>query len=240
MQTFLSTIAILVNSSRARDSRSYFQLTVGGKIAFMLINPLLWLMTILYFVLYRFVGPTIESFYPTIVFYMAAFSLVFGNFLFLYYYMIGVAKHGHWDLVKYVFLVPLYWLMISRAALKALYQLFFNPHYWEKTVHGLHLKKKFAEEKTSKKINLKVPEVVKRAYYHNHSGSVMLIASSVLASVFNFLYNAYLGYSVSFEQFGLVSLFSSFFYLTQLPFSIFDSSVTHITALVFGKSKKPP
>jgi hypothetical protein len=29
--------------------------------------------------------------------------------------------------------------MMSVAACKALGQLIWNPHYWEKTVHGLHL-----------------------------------------------------------------------------------------------------
>ncbi len=34
-------------------------------------------------------------------------------------------------------LVPAYWMLQSIAALKALYQLFFRPSYWELTVHGL-------------------------------------------------------------------------------------------------------
>jgi cellulose synthase/poly-beta-1,6-N-acetylglucosamine synthase-like glycosyltransferase len=34
-------------------------------------------------------------------------------------------------------LVPLYWMLQSIAALKALYQLVFRPSYWELTVHGL-------------------------------------------------------------------------------------------------------
>ena len=34
-------------------------------------------------------------------------------------------------------LVPLYWMLQSVAALKALYQLVFRPSYWELTVHGL-------------------------------------------------------------------------------------------------------
>jgi len=32
-----------------------------------------------------------------------------------------------------------YWLMMSVAACKGLWQLIRNPHYWEKTQHGLHL-----------------------------------------------------------------------------------------------------
>jgi hypothetical protein len=34
-------------------------------------------------------------------------------------------------------LVPAYWMLQSVAAIKALYQLFFRPSYWELTAHGL-------------------------------------------------------------------------------------------------------
>ncbi|MER0238226.1 glycosyltransferase family 2 protein [Fulvimarina sp. MAC8] len=33
--------------------------------------------------------------------------------------------------------VPIYWLCVSRAAYRGLFQLFNNPHAWEKTAHGL-------------------------------------------------------------------------------------------------------
>ncbi len=119
-----------------------FQLIVGGKIAFMLINPVLWILTLLYFVFRSTaLGATIEALYPPTIFYMAATSLVMGNFLYIYYYMIGCAKRGHWELIKYVFFIPLYWIAVSVAAAIAIYQLFFKPHYWEKTEHGLHLAK---------------------------------------------------------------------------------------------------
>lgn len=116
-----------------------FQLVVGGKIAFMLINPLLWITTIAYFTLTEYVGETIRSLFPIWIFYIAVVSLVFGNFLFVYYYMIGCAKRNHYQLIKYVFFVPIYWIMVSMAAVIAIYQLFVKPHYWEKTHHGLHL-----------------------------------------------------------------------------------------------------
>lgn len=119
----------------------YFHLSIGGKIAFMLINPIMWVITIAYFSAYNIVGPTIESLYPPVIFYIAAASFAFGNFLFLFYYMIGLAKRQYWWLMKYVFLVPFYWLMASVAAVIALYQLAIKPYYWEKTIHGLHLGK---------------------------------------------------------------------------------------------------
>lgn len=154
MQTYLIHMRHPLDFIRRKGIHALlFQLTIGGKIAFMIINPIMWLLTISYFTLYQFVGPTIEEFYPSIVFYMAVTSLIFGNFMFIYYYMIGAAKREHWTLVKWVYLVPFYWLMVSIAAVIALYQLIVKPHYWEKTVHGLHLKKEKLEkeaEKTSK------------------------------------------------------------------------------------------
>ncbi|QQR77298.1 MAG: glycosyltransferase [Candidatus Moraniibacteriota bacterium] len=132
-----------------------FQFVVGGKIAFMLINPLLWLQTILYFAFRPVVGPAIEALYPPVVFYMAVVSLIFGNFLAMYYYMIGCAKREKWELMKWVFLIPFYWLLVSVAAVMAAYQLLVKPHYWEKTTHGLHLlkrKKKTLDGASEKKV----------------------------------------------------------------------------------------
>ncbi|HZE86815.1 MAG TPA: glycosyltransferase [Methylomirabilota bacterium] len=129
-----------------------FQLVIGGKVMSMFINPLMWAVTIGYFALRGFIGPTVESFFPMPVLYMGVFSLVLGNFLYLYYYMIGCAKHGHDELVKYVFLVPFYWLAMSVAAWIALFMLITAPHHWSKTKHGLHLKSKKATRQAKKKI----------------------------------------------------------------------------------------
>jgi cellulose synthase/poly-beta-1,6-N-acetylglucosamine synthase-like glycosyltransferase len=126
-----------------------FQLVVGGKILSMFINPVMWIITISYFAFRPILGTFIESFFPAPVLYMAVFSLVFGNFLYMYYYMIGCAKREYDDIIKYVFLVPFYWLMMSMAASKAVYKIFVDPHYWAKTNHGLHLNNK----KTMKQVN---------------------------------------------------------------------------------------
>ncbi len=140
MQTYLVHMRNPIHSIRTQGIHALiFQLIVGGRIAFIFINPLLWLLTLSYFILYAYVGPTIEAIYPGPIFYMAVTSLLLGNFIYLYNYMIGCAKSGHWSLVKYVFLIPIYWLMISYAACIALFQLILKPHYWEKTIHGLHL-----------------------------------------------------------------------------------------------------
>ena len=129
-----------------------FQLIVGGKILSMFINPLMWVTTISYFAARSVVGPTIESFFPTAVFYMAIFSLVMGNFLYVYYYMIGCLKRNQDELVKFAFLMPFYWLMMSMAAWIAVKDLIIRPHHWAKTKHGLHLNNKKGLEQTKAKI----------------------------------------------------------------------------------------
>lgn len=125
--------------SNTKGTLITFQLIVGGKIISMFINPLMWAITISYFVLRASIGPVIEQFYPRPILYMGVFSLVFGNFLYLYYYMIGCAKREQDDIIKYVLLVPFYWLAMSIAAWVASIQFLIKPHHWSKTIHGLHL-----------------------------------------------------------------------------------------------------
>lgn len=120
----------------------FFQLVVGGKILSLFINPFMWAITITYFVFRPTVGSFIESLFPPIIFYIGILSLVFGNFLYTYYYMIASIKRQHYEITKYAFLVPLYWLFMSVAAWNALYKMILEPHYWAKTIHGLHLQKK--------------------------------------------------------------------------------------------------
>ncbi len=127
-------------SSAKRSHLLTFQLVVGGKVLSMMINPLMWIVTASYFLFRTEVGGFIESFFPTPVLYMGVFSLIFGNFLYMYYYMIGCAKREHDDIMKYTFLVPFYWLMMSVAAWTAVWKFLISPHHWHKTRHGLHLK----------------------------------------------------------------------------------------------------
>ncbi len=224
-----------------------FQLVSGLRITFMLINPFLWAMTLAYFLLFKFVGPQIEALYPTPVFYMALFSAVFGNFLYLYYYMIGAARREQWGIIKYVFLVPFYWLLTSIGAFMAFYQLIFKPHYWEKTVHGLNIALDTNERRGIKRIiNFKfsglgirrIPNfrtVLKSSYF----AGAFLIAAQMTGNILNFLYNAYLGRQIDLESFGLVSLVGSFVYITSIPLMALSRTITHRSAFLFGKYQTP-
>lgn len=116
-----------------------FHQMIGGKVLAMLANPIMWATTATYFILRPAVGSFIESFFPALILYISVISLVFGNFLYFYSYMIASARKGYFGLVKYSFLIPLYWFVMSLAAWVALYKLIREPFYWSKTEHGLHL-----------------------------------------------------------------------------------------------------
>lgn len=65
--------------------------------------------------------------------------------------------------------------------------------------------------------------------------SYALIGSSVVANFLNFAYNAYLGRTVSYEEFGLISLISSFLFLTSIPLGALSKTVVYQTAFILGK-----
>lgn len=109
-----------------------FQLFVGGTVLSALLNPLLWVI----FVLSFFVDLPLPAFSGAAQS-ISGFGLLMGNALFAYLAMLGPYRRAWLDLSPYALLVPLYWLLISVAAYRALWQLVLNPWHWEKTPHGL-------------------------------------------------------------------------------------------------------
>ncbi len=117
------------------------QLVIGSKTAILFLNPLLWLLFASYFVFRPEIGHTIQAIYPKPLLYLSVVSLVFGNFFYIYVYLLACVRRKQYRLVKWALFIPIYWMMMSVAACMALFQLIFKPHYWEKTIHGLHLRK---------------------------------------------------------------------------------------------------
>ena len=65
------------------------------------------------------------------------FSLLLGNGAALYMNLIAIREDDRSELLGSALLIPLYWLMMSVAAIKGMWQILVNPSYWEKTFHGL-------------------------------------------------------------------------------------------------------
>lgn len=75
--------------------------------------------------------------FPIWLLWLTLLNFVVGNVIMIYLSMMGPYKRGTFHLVLWALLNPLYWLLHSIAAYKGLWQLLTNPHYWEKTEHGL-------------------------------------------------------------------------------------------------------
>jgi cellulose synthase/poly-beta-1,6-N-acetylglucosamine synthase-like glycosyltransferase len=110
-----------------------FHLFVGGTPVLAAVNPIFWALTVLWLLGQR---SFVAALFPPGVYYLAAFTLVFGNFAVFYKNMIS-ARTSSPDLVLPMLLAPAYWLMMSIAAIKACIQLLVAPSFWEKTTHGL-------------------------------------------------------------------------------------------------------
>ena len=68
----------------------------------------------------------------------AAFAnFVFGNLSVMALSGLAARRRRAYDLIPYALLNPVYWILHSIAAWRALYQLFRSPGSWEKTPHGL-------------------------------------------------------------------------------------------------------
>jgi cellulose synthase/poly-beta-1,6-N-acetylglucosamine synthase-like glycosyltransferase len=110
-----------------------FQATVGGTVFMLLLNPLFWLLAVLWYVT-EWGG--IEAIFPGPLFFIASLSFFFGNFAFAYSAMLACLHRKYFSLAKFALLVPGYWVLMSIAAWKGVTQLITKPFYWEKTTHG--------------------------------------------------------------------------------------------------------
>jgi len=137
LQTWLVHLRHPVVSCRQLGWRQFlrFNLFVGGTPLLAVLNPIFWAMTIVWFV----ANPgLIEAWFPPIVYYPALLCLVVGNFLFLYAVLLTAVEADQDELtLRAALTIPVYWGMMSMAAVKAALQLVIAPSYWEKTTHGL-------------------------------------------------------------------------------------------------------
>ncbi|MEX5272272.1 glycosyltransferase family 2 protein, partial [Kocuria sabuli] len=99
-----------------------------------LLNPIFWALAIAWYVQ----GPQgVSLLFPPAVYYIALACFLIGNVAVIYVNLLTTRVINKPDLLGAALLVPGYWVMMSIAAVKAAYQLVFNPSYWEKTSHGL-------------------------------------------------------------------------------------------------------
>jgi cellulose synthase/poly-beta-1,6-N-acetylglucosamine synthase-like glycosyltransferase len=136
MQTWLVHMREPLRVYRALGPRAFvgFNLFVLGTPLLALINPIFWALTILWFLTN---AALISSLFPSWLYYLGLFSMVVGNCAVIYSSIVSARATGNPELVLAAMLSPIYWVMMSIAAIKALVQLISAPSFWEKTTHGL-------------------------------------------------------------------------------------------------------
>ncbi len=111
-----------------------FQAFVGGSFLAPLVFPplaaiyLYWLWTGTNALDPLFPGPLLDA---------SLFLLPVANGLLIYFHILAGWQRRRSTLVLWAIQLPAYYLLMSVAAWKALWQLIWKPHYWEKTAHGL-------------------------------------------------------------------------------------------------------
>jgi cellulose synthase/poly-beta-1,6-N-acetylglucosamine synthase-like glycosyltransferase len=110
-----------------------FHFFIGAPPLLMLINPIVWSITIAFYFLH---DSSFAWLFPEPIGTLATFNLFFANLLLVYFGIVAALKRRYLDLVPTGLLQPLYWVLHSVAAYRALWQLIRDPHFWEKTEHG--------------------------------------------------------------------------------------------------------
>lgn len=95
------------------------------------INPLLWLITILWALNIFSLGEL-----PAYIWVPAMFNLVVGNLTHLVMHVVAALRLKRPGLAPLTLLIPFYWVLISLATYRAGWELFTKPYIWNKTAHG--------------------------------------------------------------------------------------------------------
>ncbi len=135
LQTWLVRMRHPVSLYRSLGPAGFlgFQLVIGGFTLATFAHPFFYIVT----------GGIIAAHGPGGLFgghWLAGFNLavlISGYSLSILAGMIAAKRRGRLSLVAHTLTMPAYWMLISVAAVKAVFQLLRRPFYWEKTVHGL-------------------------------------------------------------------------------------------------------
>lgn len=112
-----------------------FHTLMGGLIVSALVHPLFYGLLAWEALSGRLLAPA-ETTAGTVLWTIAWINLAVGYVVSILVGMLSVMRRGHARLAVFAVLMPVYWLLISLAAYRALYHFVRMPYLWEKTEHG--------------------------------------------------------------------------------------------------------
>ena len=111
-----------------------FVFFIGGTVLAGLLNPIFWLF---YAIWLAAAAASFDPIFPEPLLFLCLFNLLAGNGAFTYLTMLAPIRRGWLELIPFSFTLFGYWVLISIAAYRGLWQLIRDPHFWEKTQHGV-------------------------------------------------------------------------------------------------------
>jgi len=133
----------------------HFCLFVGSTPVLAVLNLFFWGMTLLWIVTK---AAFIQALFPGVLYYLAIFAWFVGNVVIVYLSILTLRAVNKPEFLVSALLSPLYWIVMSIAALRAAIQLVTDPSHWEKTAHGLHLHRD--EDHDLQPVSKLLPELV--------------------------------------------------------------------------------
>jgi hypothetical protein len=123
----------LVRQVGAIDTLGFLLLIAGTPLTFLL-APVMWVGTACW---YGFGEPHLPLVESGTFWLIALINLAVGNGVMIALNLLAAVRGHGWREAPFALLNPLYWVLHSIAAWRALVQLIHRPFYWEKTPHGL-------------------------------------------------------------------------------------------------------
>jgi len=138
MQTYLvhTRNPLRLNAELGLRAAIGFHALMGGLIASALVHPWFYVLLAYHALSGELFAPA-ETTLGTIVWSIASINLAVGYAVSILVGMLSVWHRRLRRLAPVALLMPVYWLLISLAAYRALYQLGRAPYLWEKTEHGM-------------------------------------------------------------------------------------------------------
>jgi cellulose synthase/poly-beta-1,6-N-acetylglucosamine synthase-like glycosyltransferase len=117
---------------------------IGGTVLSGLLNPMFWLLYIAWMIA---AISGLDAVFPEPLLFLSLFNLLAGNGALMFLNMLAPIRRGWLNLIPYSLTAFGYWVMLSIATYRGLWQLLRNPFYWEKTHHGVsrHVTRELAE-----------------------------------------------------------------------------------------------
>lgn len=112
-----------------------FQVFIGGIPVVALVYPFFVVVSGIQMATRAWLIPGVAWWSPLVLFFEAA-TLIVGFAAAIKVLIAALAKRSLWGVAGSLASVPLYWFCIAFAAWRALFQLVYAPHVWEKTEHG--------------------------------------------------------------------------------------------------------